>query len=99
VEPYIGGGIGLINWRYSETGDFIDFTRAGRPTFPASYSATGNAVGPIAMFGLRVPMGNFSLGGEIRYQKAEADLDTADFLGPKLDLGGFHYSATFGFRF
>jgi hypothetical protein len=99
VQPYVGGGITVINYRYSETGDFIDFTQPGRPIFHDSYVATGNAVGPIAVFGLRVPMGNFLLGGEVRYQKAEADLDEVDFLGPKLDLGGFHYAATFGFRF
>lgn len=108
-QPYVGGGIGATNWRYSETGDFIDFTLAGRPIFHESYSATGTAVGPVAVFGARMPMGRTSLGGEIRYQKAESCLqprgdsctaeDTIDFLGPKLDLGGFHYVATFGIRF
>jgi hypothetical protein len=99
VQAYVGGGIGVTNWRYSETGDFIDFTLAGRPIFHDSYAATGNAVGPVAVFGARVPMGHFSIGGEVRYQKAEGKLDERDFLGPTLDLGGFHYVATFGFRF
>jgi len=99
VQPYVGGGIAVTNWRYSETGDFIDFTLSGRPIFRDSYVATGTAVGPVAVFGARVPMGSFSLGGEVRYQKAEGELDERDFLGPKLDLGGFHYVATFGIRF
>jgi len=99
VQAYVGAGIGVTNWRYSETGDFVDFSLSGRPIYHDSYVATGNAVGPIAVFGARVPMGNFSLGGELRYQKAEGDLDERDFLGPKLDLGGFHYVATFGIRF
>ena len=99
VQPYIGGGIGVTNWRYSETGDFVDFSQTGRPIFHDSYAASGWAVGPIAVFGARVPMGNFSLGGELRYQKAEGELDERDFFGPKLDLGGFHYVATFGVRF
>lgn len=98
VQPYVGGGLGIYNWRYSETGDFIDFTRPGRPIFRDSYAANGTEVGPVAVFGLRVPLGSASIGGEIRYQKAEADLDERDFLGPKIDLGGFHYLATFGFR-
>jgi hypothetical protein len=98
-QPYVGGGIGVINYRYSETGDYIDFTQPGQPIFNASYTSTGNAVGPVAVFGARVPLGNISIGGEVRYQKADADLDTRDFLGPKLDLGGFHYVATFGIRF
>ena len=99
VQPYVGGGIGVISWRYSETGDFIDFSLASRPIFRASYVNTGTAVGPVAVFGLRVPLGNAALGGEVRYQKAEADLDTRDFLASKIDLGGFHYMFTIGFRF
>ena len=39
------------------------------------------------------------IGGEVRYQQAEGDLDELDFLGPKIDLGGFSYLATFGVRF
>ena len=32
-QPYVGGGVGATNWRYSETGDFIDFEEPGRPIF------------------------------------------------------------------
>ncbi len=98
-QPYVGGGIGLYNWRYTETGDFIDFSVPGSPIFRESYVATGNSVGPVAVFGARVPIGlNASIGGEVRYQRAEGDLDELDFLAPKIDLGGLHYSASFGIR-
>ncbi len=97
-QPYVGGGVGIYNWRYSETGDFIDFTLAGRPVFRDSFVQSGTSVGPVAVFGARFPVGNATIGGEVRYQKAEGDLDTQDFLGSKIDLGGFHYSATVGFR-
>ena len=97
-QPYVGGGIGIYNWRYSETGDFIDFSVPGRTIFRESYTATGTSVGPVAVFGARFPLGNLTFGGEVRYQKAEGDLDERDFLGPKIDLGGFHYAATVGFR-
>lgn len=97
-QPYVGGGIGIYNWRYSETGDFVDFSVPGQPIFRESYTQTGTSVGPVAVFGLRFPVGNAVIGGEMRYQKAEGDLDERDFLGPKIDLGGFHYSATVGFR-
>ena len=99
VQPYVGGGIGVNVWRYSETGEFIDFTTPNRTIFREAYVASGTAIGPVAVFGLRVPLGNASFGGEIRYQKAEGDLDELDFLAPKIDLGGFHYVATFGIRF
>ena len=97
-QPYVGGGIGIYNWRYSETGDFIDFSVPGRPIFRESYTETGTSIGPVAVFGARVPIGNVTIGGEVRYQKAEGDLDEQDFLGPKIDLGGFHYLASVGFR-
>jgi hypothetical protein len=97
-QPYVGGGIGIHNWRYSETGDFIDFSLPGRPIFRESYTATGTSVGPVAVFGARFGVGNVTFGGEVRYQKAEGELDERDFLGPKIDLGGFHYSGTIGFR-
>jgi len=98
-QPYVGGGIGFHFWKYSESGDFIDFTQRGNPIFPATYVNSGTAIGPVAIFGARVPLGNATIGGEVRYQKAEGDLDTRDFLGPKIDLGGWHYLATVGFRF
>jgi opacity protein-like surface antigen len=99
-QPYVGGGIGIYNWRYSETGDFVDMTLPGRPIFRDSYVATGTSIGPVAVFGARFLAGsNMTIGGEVRYQKAEGDLDEVDFLGPKIDLGGFHYIATIGVRF
>jgi hypothetical protein len=98
-QPYVGGGIGVYAWRYAETGDFVDFSLPGRPVFRDSYVASGTSLGPVAVFGARVPLGNVTIGGEVRYQKGEGDLDTADFLGPKIDLGGFHYVGTIGFRF
>jgi hypothetical protein len=99
-QPYVGGGIGIFNWRYAETGDFIDFTIPGRPIFRESFVESGTSIGPVAVFGARFLVGsNATIGGELRYQKAEGDLDELDFFGPKIDLGGFHYLVTVGVRF
>src|SRR5262245_22623151 len=98
VQPYVGAGIGFFNWRYSENGDFIDFTLNPPEIYRAQYVDSGTAIGPVAVFGVRVPFGQGVLGGEARYQKAESELGP-DFLGPKIDLGGWHYLATFGLRF
>jgi hypothetical protein len=95
----VGGGLGLVSWRYGETGDFIDFSTRGRPIFRDSFVASGTTIGPVAVFGARGPVGRGTIGVEVRYQKAEGDLDTRDFLGDKIDLGGFHVLATFGVRF
>jgi hypothetical protein len=97
VQPYLGGGLGIFNYRYSEVGDFVDFT--DRSVFSDRFVASGTELGPVALAGIRFPLGDtWSLGGEVRYQKAEADLSD-DFLGPKLDLGGFHYLMTVHVKF
>ena len=97
VQPYLGGGIGLFSYRYSEVGEFVDFT--DRSVFRDQFVATGSEIGPVALAGVRFPLGDaWSLGGEVRYQKASADL-SEDFLGSKLDLSGFHYLATVRVKF
>jgi hypothetical protein len=99
IEPYIGVGVGVFNWEYSEVGDFIDFTDG--TVFHAQYNDSGNEVGPVVFGGVRFPFADaWTLGGELRYQKAEADLDPGvGFLGSKIDLGGWTTSFTFGLRF
>ena len=97
VEPYIGGGIVAIRYRYSEVGDFVDDFG---DIFPARYVADGVAVGPTILGGIRAPISNWTVGGEVRWQKAEGkDLFEEGFLGDKLDLGGWHANFTFGIRF
>ena len=97
VQPYLGAGLGLISWRYSETGEFVDFG-AGREIFRDSFVAEGSASGPIVLGGLRFAGDRASAGGEIRYQKADDDLP-AGFAGPRIDLGGWTYNFTMGLRF
>jgi opacity protein-like surface antigen len=98
VTPYVGAGIGAFNWRYSEAGEFIDnqgFTFTGR------FVKSGWTGGPVVLGGIRFPIGDvFTVGGELRYQKAEGKgLFEEDFLGDKIDLGGWTSSVTFHFRF
>jgi len=95
-QPYIGGGLGIISWRYSESGQFVD-TRDSS-IFNNSYSASGTKTGPVAMGGIRFSGDSIATGFEVRYQAAEADL-APPFAGPKLDLGGWSYLFTLGARF
>jgi hypothetical protein len=45
--------------------------------------------------GVRVPVGGWGIGGEVRYQSANGEADPAAFAGgTKVDLGGFSYLAT-----
>jgi outer membrane protein W len=96
-QPYVGGGLGIYNWRYSETGEFVDFS--DNSIYRASYSDSGTSVGPVAVFGARGRLGkSFSLGLEVRLQWGQADL-SQDFLGDKIDLGGTNILSTFTYRF
>jgi opacity protein-like surface antigen len=100
VEPYVGGGIGIFNWRYSETGEFVDFS--DNTIFQSRYTANGNAVGPVVLGGIRAPIGDvWTIGGEIRWQRAEGDTDSAEsqLLADKIDLGGWTTNFTVHFRF
>jgi len=95
-QPYLGGGLGVINWRYSESGQFLD--PRDRSIFNNSYAASGTETGPVAMGGIRFAGDTLASGFEIRYQAAEADLPPP-FAGTKIDLGGWSYLFTVGMRF
>jgi hypothetical protein len=98
VEPYIGAGVGILNYRYSESGEFVDVSE--RTTFRGSFVGKGTATGPLILAGVRFPVGMIGVGGEVRYQKAHGDLpDDQDFSGSRIDLGGWTYAATVNVRF
>jgi len=97
LQPYFGAGLGVIGWRYSESGEFIDFAR-NREIFRDQFVAEGSVTGPVVVAGLRFGGETVSAGGEIRYHSAEADLDDR-FAGSKIDLGGWTYNFTIGVRF
>jgi hypothetical protein len=98
VQPYIGGGINVIRWKYTEDGDFIDFNEPEFPVFTETYEASGGKVAPVILGGVRYAGDAFTVGGEFRWQKADVDLNT-DFAGSKLDLGGYTLQFTLGVRF
>jgi outer membrane protein W len=97
VEPYIGAGVGVLNWRYSEAGEFVG---SDSSIFRASYVGSGTATGPLILGGVRVPLGGIGLGGEVRYQKAEGNLPADQFFSAnKIDLGGWSFAGTVQVRF
>lgn len=87
-QPYFGGGFGLYRWRYSEVGDFIDFTDFS--VFRDRYVADGSDVGSVLLGGVRVPVGDrYSVGAEVRYQEANGFVGVENgFLEDLIDLGG-----------
>lgn len=99
IEPYVGAGVGVFIWRYSETGDFVANDGTIFTATPP-YVGTGTSVGPVILGGVRVPLGAFVLGGEFRYQWATGKgLQSNQFVADKIDLGGYNLNVTFGIRF
>jgi outer membrane protein W len=97
VEPYIGGGVGVFNYHYSESGQFL---ATDNSIFNGTFTGSGTATGPVILGGVRVPVGSWGVGGELRYQWAEGTLPAdQDFAGSKIDLGGLTYTFTINIRF
>jgi outer membrane protein W len=100
IQPYFGAGLGVFNWRYSESGEFVDFQNRNA-IFRNQYVASGNETGAIALGGLRFAGDTVSAGAEIRYQGGDADLG-GGFAGvsrdARIDLGGWTYQFTVGKR-
>jgi hypothetical protein len=98
VQPYLGAGLAIIPWSYSENGDFVD---SAYNTFTYEYKDSGTAVGPVLFGGLRVRASRtIAVGGEIRWQLADSALNPdVGFQGTRIDLGGFTYAANVTVRF
>jgi hypothetical protein len=97
VEPYIGAGVGIFNYHYSETGQFL---ATDNSIFAGTFEGSGTTAGPVILGGVRVPVGSWGIGGELRWQTAEGDLPKdQDFSGNKIDLGGLTYTFTINVRF
>jgi hypothetical protein len=97
IEPYIGAGVAVLNYRYSESGQFL---ATDGSIFRDTFVGSGTAVGPVILGGVRVPVGSWGVGGEVRWQSAKGDLPSdQDFSGSKIDLGGFNYLFTVNVRF
>jgi hypothetical protein len=97
-EPYIGGGLAVLNWKYQESGDWVDPSDSS--IFRETFTGSGTATGPLVLGGVKFPVGPLAVGGEVRWQDAKGNLPAdQQFAGPKIDLGGFTYGATFTVRF
>ena len=101
IQPYVGGGVGIYMWRYSETGEWLD---AQSNIFVGNYVGKGSETGPVILAGLRLPVGygrrGNTVGFEARWQDATATLPAnQNFAGSKIDLGGMSYLLTINVRF
>ena len=99
IQPYAGAGVGFFNWRYSEVGEFVDFTTFD--IFRDRFVAEGNDVGAVYLGGVRVLAGSrFAVGVEVRYQDVQGVVGIDQgFLEERIDLGGLTTSFTFNVLF
>jgi hypothetical protein len=97
LQPYVGVGVSALPFRYSEFGDFVDSSDGS--IFRGRFTTTGTAVGPVVLFGLRVPIRGdiYAFTIESRQQWGSGDTGGAakGFLNDKIDLSG--NNVTFGF--
>jgi hypothetical protein len=101
VQPYVGAGLSALSFRYSEIGDFVDGDTLD--VFENRYVASGTAVGPLLLGGVRFPIGGDIYGFAIegRYQYGVGDTGGTDegFLADKIDLGAGQLNFSFLIRF
>lgn len=99
VQPYLGGGVAVINWRFSESGDFVGPNRS--IVRGEQYVATGHTAGPMVLSGLRVAGDTMAFGFEARYQRARGSFGPvfARVADPDIDLHGWTLQFTAGMRF
>jgi hypothetical protein len=100
VAPFIGAGVDAFFWKYEEFGDFVAFPFSpGDPVIADSFRADGVATGFHVAGGLRLFVSDdFGLTGEVRYTAAKANMQD-DFVGNRIDLGGFGATVGVHFRF
>ena len=99
VQPYAGAGVGFFSWRYSETGEFVDFNTFD--VFRERFVAEGSDVGTVYLGGLRVLTGSrLTVGLEVRYQDVQGVVGIDQgFLDERIDLRELTTSFTFNVQF
>jgi hypothetical protein len=87
IIPYIGGGVGMYLWNYTEYGDYIDF--ANDEIVYAEFEADRVSFGAFVVAGLEIPMGRrFGFLMEYKYLWLKGDLGEAFTGFEDFDLGG-----------
>lgn len=97
VNPYVGVAAGLVNYRFEQYGEFVDYETYA--IFDDNFFSDGRAPTVHLLGGMEIGLNrHLLLVGEARYGFASAPLD-ADFVGfPDLDLAGFQATAGIALR-
>jgi hypothetical protein len=96
--PYVGGGAGVVWYRFDQIGDFVDFETL--EIFSSEFESRGSTPLAYLSAGVDVSLGSrWLVSGEGRYAWAgtEMERDFVDF--DNIDLAGFRMTAGFSVRF
>ena len=98
LVPYVGAGVGAMNYGFDQTGDFIDFSTLA--VGPDALHSSGWAPMAQGFAGVEWSLGpGWALRAEGRYVTSSATL-SSDYVGfQKIDLSGFATSVGFFVRF
>jgi hypothetical protein len=89
LNPYIGGGVGVLHYNFSQSGRFVDTTNLN--IFTTSLKSSGFAATEHIAGGIDISLSSLIfVNGEARYSWAKANLGK--------DYGGFHPIDLAGFR-
>jgi hypothetical protein len=96
--PYLSGGVGGMNYRFEQSGDFVDYQTSD--IFTKDFVSEGTTPTAHLGAGLDLSLGPHLIAtGEGRYQWARADMSD-DFQGfDRIDLSGFQVTVGLGVRF
>ena len=96
--PYIGAGAGLMNYTFSQSGEFVDDST--KNIFSDQFNSSGWTPMAQALAGIDWSFGpRWALTTEAKYVSASANLGS-DFVGfHRIDLSGFSTSVGFFVRF
>lgn len=100
VVPYVGAGIGLMDYTLEIDGEFVDESDPGFPIYRDRLTTSRNTFLARASAGVELALGGqFVVNGEGRYNYARGSLDE-DFSGyGDIDLDGFQFVAGIAVRF
>jgi hypothetical protein len=98
VVPYVGGGVGLMNYAFNQKGDFVDDST--HAVFPDSFHSSGWVPMAQALAGFEWALGTkWAIRTEARYLTASA-APSSDYSGfHRIDLSGVTTNVGFFVRF
>jgi hypothetical protein len=101
VQPYVGAGVAILSYRYTEEGDFVDSDTL--EIFTDHFHKSGTTTGAVLAGGVRFPIKGdiyaVALEGRYLYGVGDTGGSSNGFLADKIDLGGAMLNVGFIVRF